>query len=555
MEYWPLFALIALAFVIYSIYEFVSKNKKLENRLKNKFGKAPSTKYKCASPSLLWEELRASGSIGSYVDDTTWRDLDLEDVYERIDNCDTTIGQEYLYANLHVLQEDDKFLLQREQLINAFKQEDIRLATQKILAKLGKRTGQSLAALLFEPDLFALVNPKQYIFFAVLPLIMACVLPFSLKAGFMLIMAAFIINMCIFNKAKKELESNLETISYLMCAVKTGEKLCEQLKNTCPQYCQKLDAALSICKKFRFGAAVLSVSPQTDADVIVYFFGMLTLQPIIQYNKSINIVKEHQAQISDIYTLLGEIDISICLLSYRASLEQYTIPKATDAVKLKFTDITHPLLNGAVPNSATIESNWLLTGSNASGKSTFIKAVALNIIMAQTIFTCTAAEAALKFCKVVTSMAVADNVTSGESYFVAEIKSMLRIVQSAQTNKPCYCFIDEILKGTNTVERIAASQAVLQFITGQDNCLCIAATHDIELTQMLAQFYTNMHFSEKITQNGVSFDYLLKCGASDTRNAIRLLEYYKFPAEIINKANEIADNNGETNICGSIALD
>ncbi|MEG1698966.1 MAG: hypothetical protein RR271_05015 [Oscillospiraceae bacterium] len=116
MEYWPLFALIALAFVIYSIYEFVSKNKKLENRLKNKFGKAPSNKYKCASPSLLWEELRASGSFGSYVDDTTWRDLDLEDVYERIDNCDTTIGQEYLYANLHVYKKMINFFCKESSL-------------------------------------------------------------------------------------------------------------------------------------------------------------------------------------------------------------------------------------------------------------------------------------------------------------------------------------------------------------------------------------------------------------------------------------------------------
>ena len=88
-------------------------------------------------------------------------------------------------------------------------------------------------------------------------------------------------------------------------------------------------------------------------------------------------------------------------------------------------------------------------------------------------------------------------------------------------------FIDEILKGTNTVERLAASQAVLEELHRRD-CICVAATHDLELTQRLAGSYACYHFQETITGEGVIFDYKLRSGPSHTRNAIRLLNMLGF---------------------------
>ena len=80
---------------------------------------------------------------------------------------------------------------------------------------------------------------------------------------------------------------------------------------------------------------------------------------------------------------------------------------------------------------------------------------------------------------------------------MAELKSLRRLLACAQTGTPCLCFIDEILKGTNTVERIAASAAVLRHLAGC-RCLCFVATHDRELTEMLAGLYENRHFSEQV---------------------------------------------------------
>ena len=85
------------------------------------------------------------------------------------------------------------------------------------------------------------------------------------------------------------------------------------------------------------------------------------------------------------------------------------------------------------------------------------------------------------------------------------------------------CFVDEVLRGTNTVERIAASTQILKSLTGS-NILCFAATHDIEMTDLLRDFFDNYHFEEDIRDGDVFFNYRLMKGKAATRNAIKLLE-------------------------------
>ena len=202
-------------------------------------------------------------------------------------------------------------------------------------------------------------------------------------------------------------------------------------------------------------------------------------------------------------------------------------------------ELYHPLLETPVANSAVFRRHTLFTGSNASGKSTFIKALAVNAILAQTLGVCAARAFTLPRALAVSSMAVSDNLCAGDSYFVAELKSLRRLLACAQTGTPCLCFIDEILKGTNTVERIAASAAVLRHLAGC-RCLCFVATHDRELTEMLAGLYENRHFSEQVGPEGVTFDYLLREGPAHTRHAIALLAQLGFPAKVTQAAEDAA---------------
>jgi DNA mismatch repair ATPase MutS len=99
---------------------------------------------------------------------------------------------------------------------------------------------------------------------------------------------------------------------------------------------------------------------------------------------------------------------------------------------------------------------------------------------------------------------------------------------------------DEVLRGTNTIERIAASSQVLLQFAGQ-NCICIAATHDIELTFILEESYRNVHFQETITNNEILFDYRVRDGRATSRNAIKLLQLMGFGAAIVEEAEKRAD--------------
>jgi DNA mismatch repair ATPase MutS len=188
-----------------------------------------------------------------------------------------------------------------------------------------------------------------------------------------------------------------------------------------------------------------------------------------------------------------------------------------------------------VLNSLVTDRSVLITGSNASGKSTFLKAVAVNAIFAQSIHTCLARKYHSTFFSVFTSMAMRDSVRDGESYFIAEIKSIRRIIEYLNDGTPCLCFIDEVLRGTNTIERIAASSEVLLHLA-RNNCLCMAATHDIELTCILEEGYRNLHFQETIAKDGIVFDYRLHDGRATSRNAIKLLRLMKFGEAIVSAA-------------------
>ena len=105
--------------------------------------------------------------------------------------------------------------------------------------------------------------------------------------------------------------------------------------------------------------------------------------------------------------------------------------------------------------------------------------------------------------------------------------------------------MDELRRGTNTVERIAASTQILKSLQGS-RIICFAATHDIELTRLLEEEYDNYHFSEEVRDGDVMFDYKLQCGRATTRNAIRLLELMGYDKAIIDKAYRQAETFMET---------
>lgn len=133
-------------------------------------------------------------------------------------------------------------------------------------------------------------------------------------------------------------------------------------------------------------------------------------------------------------------------------------------------------------------------------------------------------------------MAVRDDLLAGESYFVKEIKSLRRIVRKLEETGKALVVIDEILRGTNSRERIAASAAILKYLE-ERNCMVIVASHDMELAKMLqVHAYRNYYFCEKETKGRIEFDYKIHEGICMQTNAIKLLEHFEFPQDMIKDA-------------------
>lgn len=541
-----LFAALAFFIIIFvTIQSRINSKKKLRKRLLDSYGKDPSSNFDFeiwGSAYDYWDLKQFNEKIQYFIDDTTWNDLDMDNIFKRLNSCLTSIGDELLFATLREPQKTCAPLEKREILINFFQTHPKeRLEIQVILAKLGKANYNGISSLIYDSHLKTLSNPIIFSILTLLPLLSIPVAFFSIIAGILFFFILCIINGIIYYIFKKEISKNLLTLRYLSGMLRCCNRLFkidapEALKN----YFIDLKKDYTPFKSLESKLSGIMVGGSTDMDIIAEYIRIITLYDLRTYNKTIALVSKNQENFHQLYKDLGELDMALSIASFRDSLPYTVTPDFKEGLDVWGEEIYHPLLKDPVSNTIHFDKNSLITGSNASGKSTFVKALAINALLAQTIYTCTASKFSLGFSLTVTSMAVRDDIMAGDSYFMSEIKSLKRVLELV-SHFPCLCFIDEILKGTNTIERIGASAYILNYLN-QKNCLCLIASHDIELTNILDNAYRNYHFRENITENEISFDYTLYEGPSQTRNAIALLNYLNFDKKIVDTAKELVEN-------------
>jgi len=179
-----------------------------------------------------------------------------------------------------------------------------------------------------------------------------------------------------------------------------------------------------------------------------------------------------------------------------------------------------------------------------SGKSTFLRTVGVNAILAQTLNTCLAREYSGPVFDVRSAIGRSDDLIAGKSYYLAEVETLLGLVRLSGSAHPHLFLLDELFRGTNAVERVAAADAVLhELLEATDRRtphMVIAATHDGELIGLLAGLYEPCHFADSIGENGLVFDHRLQRGPASTRTAIALLRQSGAPARLLDRATATA---------------
>lgn len=533
--------LVIIAAIIGGIwYFFYTRRQSLRNRLNREFEEIPQGASTLGLARQFWDALRQAENPQGYVDDITWNDLDMDEVYNRVDGCHCALGDIGTYTALRMPRSQTPEALQnREILLEKFKQNPaLRLDVQEALYKIGRWNGIGLEVVLYTPQRLGLKHSWVYVLCALLPLGTLPMLLWGPPPAIMWLILSLMANYALHSWTREKHGNEFRSLRYIASAVKGGKKITRLLANQLPAHAAALQQAVGRFAPFRFSFALLALDHYYESAGLPNLPAFLQL-PLLAYQHLSTRMAGKKQDILHLYTLLGDVDMAVSVLSLRQNLPVDCKPVFTQENILQAQHLCHPLLEDPVPNSGSFSQGVLLTGSNASGKSTFIKAVAINCILAQSLNTCAASQFTLRRAPVATSMAVADSIIDGDSYFIAEIKSMRRLIQLTQAEGFCYLFVDEILKGTNTVERIAAAAGVLRHLQSTQS-LCFAATHDIELTNILQACFTNYHFRETVNEKGVQFDYKLHSGPAVSRNALLLLEHMGFPDDILHFAGGLA---------------
>jgi DNA mismatch repair ATPase MutS len=177
-----------------------------------------------------------------------------------------------------------------------------------------------------------------------------------------------------------------------------------------------------------------------------------------------------------------------------------------------------------------------------SGKSTFLRTVGINVVLAQSINTCLAESYEAPIYRVRSCIGRADDLLAGKSYYQVEVESVISLIRASESAEPHLFIFDELFRGTNAVERIAAAVAVLGVMVGPGKPhVVLAATHDSELVDQLnEEGYAVCHFSDAVGPNGLIFDYHLRSGPATSRNAITLLDLNGAPKSVVTRALTLA---------------
>ncbi len=219
--------------------------------------------------------------------------------------------------------------------------------------------------------------------------------------------------------------------------------------------------------------------------------------------------------------------------------EDVVLPELDTAVVVKFNtqQLGHPLIpkQDRICNDFQVDqpgSVTIITGSNMAGKSSFLRTVGINLVLAYAGGAVVAHSFSTSFFRLFASIRVQDSLTDGYSFFYAEVQRLAQLLDALQVEeeRPLFFLIDEIFRGTNNRERLIGSQAYLTALA-QGKGVGIVATHDLELVHLADDHSTirNYHFRDGVENGRMVFDYQLHQGPCPTTNALKIMELAGLP--------------------------
>ncbi|MDR6845556.1 MutS-related protein [Flavobacterium granuli] len=254
-----------------------------------------------------------------------------------------------------------------------------------------------------------------------------------------------------------------------------------------------------------------------------FLFNLHVLKSMIAWKK------EHAEVLEEWLEVIGEFEMLNSLANFAYNNSDFVYPKLNSNYEIDFSNLSHPLLNPAtrVGNEVKFQpqSFMILTGSNMSGKSTFLRSLGINMVLAGMGSPVCASQANVHPLPVLVSMRLSDSLSDSESYFFAEIKRLKQIMDELEGN-PAFVLLDEILRGTNSDDKRNGTIEVVKKVIAK-KAIGAIATHDIEVcltTNEFPDILTNKCFEVEISNDELHFDYTLRDGICKNKSATFLMK-------------------------------
>lgn len=467
------------------------------------------------------------------IGDQTWHDLEMDSLFLDMDRTKTYAGSLMLYKSLRETKgkKEDIKKVGRE-LDVLIDNPSVREPIQVALARLGAHDLSGLLYFLDRKIFFEPIYRILAIMFTFMPFLAIGAVVLAGTQMLPLLLVSILSNVVLYFVFTKYIVINKDYFTVIrnmiICASKIGQVEHTELE----PYSGALKELSKRCRSIVVRSKGLEFLGNDPIGFAVYV-DMLLMISIRTFYRILDGINLHQDDLVEMYKIIGQTDALVGMASYRSSLKDYGRPEFTDQPQiLEIKDAYNPLIKKSVKNSIMIhKENIYLTGSNMSGKSTFLRTIGLSALLAQTFD--------FAFChfyygslvKISSSISRNDNLLEGKSYFLAEAEIVLGMLKESKDDITSLIIIDEIFRGTNTKERIAASVGVLNYLAGQ-NAIVFVATHDLEIKDQAHSSYKNYHFGENVGEQGIEFDYKLKEGTTVVGNALKILKYLGYPEEM-----------------------
>ena len=536
-----------------------ARNKSTRKSLIENWGKPKNDKYLDFNLiNQFFKNHKSPKEIFQIINDNTWLDLDMDEVFRFLDRTTSKIGQQYLYYKLRTIiniSEIKRF----GKLTEVFKSnQSLRINSQVELSKLSSNKAYYFEEIFRSQKVEKSGKIWLYRFLS-LAALSSIILSFFFPAFFLFLIPIFFINLVFHYKNKSSIQLYLNGVGQLATSFQVAKKLSssEEIRLFYEDF-GYLRSVKSILSKIRF----IEWEKKLDSEYALLFWFIseiikitFNLEPILFYSFQKSL-ENKEKDLKELFLFIGEVDSAISCASVQTSNTKYCKPNFINKKEVLIKEVYHPLIENCIPNDLNLENkSLLLTGSNMSGKTTFIRTFSINAILGQTLYFCFAKNFETPFFKIYSSIRISDDLINSTSYYLEEVVRIKELIEASKKEENCLFILDELFKGTNTVERIAAGKSILSYLNKKGHIVMVS-THDLELTDLLKEKNFDLyHFSETIEYDQLYFDHKIKPGKPKSGNAIKILELYGYPLEIIEDSNHSSKitlaNNGSPQITGS----